>query len=661
MGTDRLFHGPHIQRAALSPDGRIIASTSEEIWWYEGKTTKYISDNSIVLWDSATGKRLRALRVPHAPVFGFVFSPNGRQLAASFGRETSGIAVLDIESGKLTRYFNEAGLGLVRFSSDGESLLLTEECGDKLALWNIASGKRTRTWDHPNKKSKWFKEREYVYSGILSPDGKYLAWLVDVASDYSKVPPGWIVPPHIPNPTVLIIANAENDELVYRKEFPRDCLNQFAFFTDGRRFMTGGERLTAYETATGKEQFDLNAGAAYHFALSPDGRSAVAITGASEASLWNLETGKPTHQLLKGMIPASLGNFSADGKSILLVTLCTMRVFDVGTGKERLAMGHRSRVTPRFSDDDGTLITTCDELRRTWDVSSRKSPKLLREEPRNTWEGICGEKVVSHSKDGRYFVAEQGKRQLKLCETATGKVVRDLESFPHPIFGMFSGDSGRLLIWHSALAEDFDGFRLYSVATGKKTGQITTPGRAGYFPAISDDGRFVAWADSSSVVHVHDGVSGKLVREMRSEKMPRNECNDADILFTPDGSHVIVTTYQHDLFRKPDGDKWVTLPTRVFRVSDGQEVSRFYTNPRSTNRAMRLACFAVSKSGRLLALAEKDSPTIRVFDLASGKLLAELSGHREGVYGLAFSHDEQTLASGGEDALVILCDVSGLK
>jgi WD40 repeat protein len=119
--------------------------------------------------------------------------------------------------------------------------------------------------------------------------------------------------------------------------------------------------------------------------------------------------------------------------------------------------------------------------------------------------------------------------------------------------------------------------------------------------------------------------------------------------------------YLHDFFRKPDGDKWLTLPTRVFRISDGQEVSRFYTNPVTTNRAMPMACSDVSRKGRLLALAEKDSPAIRVIEVASGKVLAEFNGHREGVHGLAFSHDERTLASGGEDALVILWDVSGLK
>ena len=275
-------------------------------------------------------------------------------------------------------------------------------------------------------------------------------------------------------------------------------------------------------------------------------------------------------------------------------------------------------------------------------MSSKDKPKLLREEPRNTWEGVCGDQVLAHSKDGRYFVAGRGERQLKLYETATGKFVRDLEGYPYPIFGMFSEDTTHLLIWHGAIAEDFDGFRLYDVATGKKTGQMTTPNRAGYYPAISADGRLIAWADCSNVVHLHDGTTGKLVRKLQSKELPKAECNDADILFTPDSSHVIATTYQHDLFRKPDGDKWLTLPTRVFQLSDGREVSRFYTNPQTTSRAMQLACSAISPNGRLLALAEKDSSTIRVIDIDSGKVQAEFNGHRQEIHGLAFSPTANT-------------------
>ena len=667
VGSYRLYHGPDVHSAVVSPDGRMIASASWETSGYSDEKEQVACEKIIVLWDCATGKRTRELEVPYAPAYGLVFSLDGKQLAAGFGRKTSGIALFDVDSGKLLKQIADGRLGLLQFSPDGKSLFLRENFGETLSLWDIAAGKRTRGWERPIKQSEWVRGREYVCAGKPSPDGKYLAWLVDDPPDYDKLPLGSIPPPHVPAPTALIIVDTVTEIPVYRKEFPKHGLDGFTFYGDGQRFMTGGDTLTAYETATGKKLFDLNAPSTYCFAISPNGRFAVTTTGNSQIRLWNLDTKKPIHELLTGMIPVSSGLwtnqvFSADGTLVLIPTLSTLRMFDTATGKEHLPLGHRSRLTPRFAADGRTLVTTCDELRRTWDLSSPTQPKLLREERRNAWEGTCGAQVVAHSPDGRYFIAGRGERQLQLCETATGKVVRDLEGNPYPIFGMFSQDTTRLLIWYGAIAEDFDGFRLYDPSTGKKTGEMKTPNRVGYHPAISSDGHLIAWADRSHAIHLHDGASGKLVRTLRSVRsIDREECNNADILFTQDGTHLIVTTYLHDILRRPDGDKWYTLPTRVFRVADGREIGRFYSNPDTMNRTLRHACAACSPDGRLLALAEPDSPTIRLIEIASGKVRAELTGHHHGVHGLAFAPDGKTLASGGKDTVAILWDVTGAR
>ncbi len=659
LGSYRFYHGPDVNSAVLSPDGRMIASASLKVVSKNGNP-QYVNEKGIILWDKVTGQRIRELQVPNAPVFDLEFSPNSKQLAARFGDhpEPSGIALFDVDSGKLLKQITGPDFRLRRFSPDGKSLYLSEGYRNNVILWDIEAGKRTRTWTKPDKLPKWLKGDEFVCQVHVTPDGKYLAWLVDVPPDSSKRPPGASSDGYIPLPKVLILVDADTEKPVYRKEFLPDHLHWFAISANGRRFLAGKDKFSVYEMATGTKLFDLDVPSSHPLVLSPDGRFAVEENGSSQVRLWNLQTKKPSHELLKGRIPVrSSLDFSPDGKSVLLVTRSTLRLFDTATGKECLSPGHRSPIMPWFSDDGRTLVTTCVELRRTWDVSSAMRPLLVRDQPRNTWEGICGKPVLTHSQDGRYFVSGRRKSTPEVCDTATGKGVRELESNPLPASGLFSRDATRLLFWNLASNDSVDSFRLYDPRTGKEMGAITTSNRVGD-PAMSSDGRLVAWPDGDQAVHLHDGTTGKLVRTLRSiQNLPREERGDAVMLFSPDGSRLIVTTYQQERVLKPDGDKWVTFPTRVFRVSDGKEISRFYTNPQTTNRALRHSCTACSPDGRLLAVAEYESGTIRLIEIASGTVRTLLTGHRHGVHGLAFSPDGRTLASGGEDAVTILWDV----
>jgi len=128
---------------------------------------------------------------------------------------------------------------------------------------------------------------------------------------------------------------------------------------------------------------------------------------------------------------------------------------------------------------------------------------------------------------------------------------------------------------------------------------------------------------------------------------------------SPDGRRIIVTTYLHELFADPDDEKkWNTLPTRVFDVATGKEIHRFYGNPEKKRSAARYSCSACSPDGRLLAVAEGESTLIRLIEIESGEVRAQFKGHRDGVNDLAFSPDGKTLASGGNDNVIYLWDLT---
>jgi WD40 repeat protein len=74
----------------------------------------------------------------------------------------------------------------------------------------------------------------------------------------------------------------------------------------------------------------------------------------------------------------------------------------------------------------------------------------------------------------------------------------------------------------------------------------------------------------------------------------------------------------------------------------------------------QVRALAMSPDGKLLA-SSGDDPTIQVWELETGKLVASLRDHTDWVLCLAFAPDGKALASGGYDGLVRLWDAGSGK
>jgi len=663
LGDHAFHHGPGIAAVAVSPDGAVLASAAEypESFGPVGPAERSAYERTVVLWDAATGRRLR--EIGGGLVRHLAFSPDGKKLAAG----CVGFRVYDVATGRQIGPTVERAdaLSHLAFSADGERLLAAEHHGPVTA-WDVATGKELRHWVAPATGTGWVPRDHRVIAGIPSPDGRFVAWKLWRLPDYGRLPPGIISPPAVQTPTTLVVVDAATEKPAYWKDFPDGSLNAFTFTPDGRRFLAGALNVTVWETATGAAVASVDAAGTARLAPSPDGRQVAVVEGNSRVRLWDLASGEVVHELCPGLVYLGMSpTFSADGKTLVLATDTTLRLFDPATGRERTPPGHRSDVAVRFSADGKTLFTTCAEARRSWNLSARPAPAVVTHRPRQSWEGICGEQALAHSADGRSFLATRpGRWEVAvLHETATGRPRCELEGGITPgDSGAFTADGTGVLTWGSVGL-----VRVHDARTGKKTSEFRRAREIGP-PVVSPDSGFVAWSDRAQDVHLHDGRTGALVRVLRSTRpLPGGEARDGQIAFSAEAEYLAVAGYPEDAYTRRSATKWDALPVRIFHVPTGREVSRFFAAPAAEVEtdeiyfSGRIACSAFSPDGRLFAVATGRSGMIRLVEVATGRVRAELTGHRHGVRGLAFSPDGRALASGGDDNVAFLWDVAGAR
>src|SRR5215475_469280 len=145
-------HGGTVRSVAFSPDGKLLASASE--------------DKTIKLWQVSTGKHIRLFNGHAGSVYSVAFSPDGKTLASSSeeGNE-SALRLWEVNTGRLIRSFEERNQWVtsVVFSPDGR-MIASGSSEHKVKLWDVKSGKVIRSHDGQSFNAVAF-----------SPDGKTLA------------------------------------------------------------------------------------------------------------------------------------------------------------------------------------------------------------------------------------------------------------------------------------------------------------------------------------------------------------------------------------------------------------------------------------------------------------------------------------------------------
>ena len=379
-------HEEPVSSVAFSPHGRTLASAGRPY----SANPRLSQVGRIKLWDTRTGKQVRAFDGHKATVGCVAFSPNGDVLASGGGWYDDTVRLWNTRTGEEDRILegHTEGVDSVAFSPDGVKLATASH--GSIRLWD------TRTWEHLRTLA------HTVWRFALSPDGKTLAVggaeAVEVWDAHTgeklRTLPGLTsgVLAFSPDGTTLaighehvsiLLCDVRSGEVLQTLEAHTDYAISAAFSPDGKMFASGWPHkgnglLRLWDVRTGDllRVISIKDDALEAVAFSPDGKSVFTGGFYSGIRVWDVRTGELLHTLIGSAGEPSWNTsiaFSPDGTRFASGTSdLTVRVWDTRTRDIlHTRTGHGSSAAVRalsFSSDGKILATGGDDTIRLWDV-----------------------------------------------------------------------------------------------------------------------------------------------------------------------------------------------------------------------------------------------------------------------------------------------------
>jgi WD40 repeat protein len=598
-----------IHQAAVTPDGSLLATVTAK--------------GEIRLWNLVTGQSGATLPGHGGTIQALAFSPNGKTLASG-GRD-----------------------GLVK-------------------LWEMPDGKlkTTLNWQFKDKALR------HVLALSFRPDGRMLAaggGFFDAQKAEKESDSRWRRP-------VVWVWDIERGSgkllatTTQLKAYGIDDsgVNSLAYSADGKTLAVGLTRASSVllvDVASGeqRQQFRVEPGWIGAIAFNPEGKLLAYGNSTSNVFLCDVASGNVRHALFGHLfhdgheIGAVL--FTPEGALISGGPDGTVHFWEPNTGQLRMTLrcGDLIHHVRLLSGVKKLLVVTAREV-QIWSLNHQASLATLRAPPRGQDKATGSSALVFDEEGKRLAVAGQDEL-VRVWDPATRKA-RDLAGHKARTLAVAFGPAGsdllasggedsQVLLWrlrgakmltpiraegHTAavtclavtpdaalvISGSHDGtMRLWDTASGKLVHRFDTGHRQVHSLALSGDGQRLLSSGQGGGLRLWDLPQRRLLATIPAPNKGRTD----RLALTRDGRLAATTTAGNVVLHDLD--------------------SKDNPRPIATSGASSVA---FTPDGKTLAVGGGDR-LVRLFDVTSGHLRGELSGHSHQIVALAFNHNATLLAT----------------